>query len=91
MDNVYVVVVKEAGLDVSPQAVPTLGPLRIPTMFAPATREARRKYRVAVWRAVKTNSGRCLNRHVVLGMMAVLGISVASWAGVAALILRIVR
>ena len=91
MDNVYVVVVKEAGLDVSPQLIPTIGPLRMPAIFEPSAREARSKYRVAVWRAVKTNSRRCLNRDVVLGMMAVFGISVASWAGVAALILHLVR
>lgn len=51
----------------------------------------RRKYSVAVWRAVERNSKRCINRDMVLGLVAMLGISAAGWAGVAVLISHLVR
>ena len=90
MDQVYVVVVKEGANDSSASAWTnsweerTLAPCRL-------SLDPRRKYQVAVWRAVQKQSKRCMNRDAILGMAAVLGISVASWTGVAVLISRLVR
>jgi hypothetical protein len=82
MDNVYVVVVKDAtGTD------SVSGDL---AMFPQDVRSAR-KYRVAVWRSVERNSKECLTRDKMLGLVAMLGISVASWAGVAVLISHLVH
>jgi hypothetical protein len=83
MDNVYVVVVKDAtATDSSSTDV---------AMVFPQAAHSRRKYRVAVWRSVQQNSKDCLTRDKMLGMVAMLGISVASWAGVAVLISHLVR
>jgi hypothetical protein len=82
MDNVYVVVVKDAtATDSSASDFATF----------PQEARSRRKYRVAVWRGVQQNSKDCLTRDKMLGMVAMLGISVASWAGVAVLISHLVR
>jgi hypothetical protein len=83
MDNVYVVVVKDATATDS-----------ISGDFAitfPQDARSTRKYRVAVWRSVQRNSKECLTRDKMLGIVAMLGISVASWAGVAVLISHLVR
>ena len=83
MDNIYVVVVKDAtGAD------SISGDL---AMAFPQDVRSARKYRVAVWRSVQRNSKECLTRDKMLGMVAMLGISVASWAGVAVLISHLVR
>jgi hypothetical protein len=82
MDNVYVVVVKDATATDSSST-------DVAMVFPQAA--SRRKYRVAVWRSVQQNSKDCLTRDKMLGMVAMLGISVASWAGVAVLISHLVR
>jgi len=81
MDNVYVVVVNDATSADS-------GDL---AMSFPQDVRSARKYRVAVWRSVERNSKECLTRDKMLGMVAMLGISVASWAGVAVLISHLVH
>jgi hypothetical protein len=83
MDNVYVVVVNDATA-----TNPTPPDLE---MTFPQSVRSGRKYRVAVWRSVQRNSKECLTRDKMLGMVAVLGISVASWAGVAVLISHLVH
>jgi hypothetical protein len=82
MDNVYVVVVKDATATDSSST-------DVAMVFPQAA--SRRKYRVAVWRSVQQSSKDCLTRDKMLGMVAMLGISVASWAGVAVLISHLVR
>src|SRR4051794_18486064 len=66
MDNVYVVVVKDATATDS-----------ISGDFAitfPQDARSTRKYRVAVWRSVQRNSKECLTRDKMLGIVAMLGI-----------------
>jgi hypothetical protein len=92
MDQVYVVVVKEASANGDgPSWLSSGGSLAMAPIEFGADPLARRKYRVAAWRAVQRNSKRCLMRDKVLGLVAMLGISVAGWASVAVLISHFVR
>jgi len=90
MDQVYVVVVKEESSDSSASEWTSSAEARSVMPFG-LNSDPQRKYQVAVWRAVQKQSKRCMNRDAILGMAAVLGISVASWTGVAVLISRLVR
>ena len=83
MDNVYVVVVKDAAA-----AEPMSDNL---AMSFPQELGSSRRYRVAVWRSIERTSQERWTRDKMLGMAAMLGISVASWTGVAVLISHLVH
>ena len=86
MDQVYVVVVKETGVGVDVPFTPRDSDLQFPMRA-----KAGGKFRVAVWRGVQSAPKRGVNRDKMLGIVAMLGISVASWAGLAALISHLVH
>jgi len=92
MSQMYVVVVKESSAEVDN---PSNWMSREDAMSFPGGLRAEidpsRKYRVAVWRAVARKSRHYQNRDKMLGIAAMLGISVASWAGLAVLISHFVR
>jgi hypothetical protein len=84
MSEIYVLVVKEsrAGGDLPFTRRQT-------DLEFPLRTNRRRNFRLGVWRGSVSKSG--VDRDKMLGLVTLVGISVASWAGLAVLISHLLR